>query len=393
MAGDRRLGPVGEIALTAGTTLRESRRRPGAWLSSALIGAMFAGLLLMIGVVSDRVQDVADAQVLVVAVGGDLDGGAGVLDLLADERLSFRPADDPMADVVDRRAAAAVVLPAGADDAVAAGEAVEVAIGYRATESGSEEAQLVLLRRLQAAELEVLTGVPADLAPVELDVRPVLRDAEVGRVRLARQVGAVAALLCLGVVTAVAGTLGGAREQRSLEPLLVLPLRRSSLAGGVMAGSLPLASVQVVAGVGLLVATAAVPSSTSHQDAATVLAMLLAGALAAVPLAAVACATGVVAGSMGTGTDDAVSLGDLLALPFVGIGIGMFLAQAWDPPIAAYAVPGLGQSLLVRDAVAGTVTAGSAAVTIGSAAAVVVALVVVAGRLVGGERRILRASR
>ena len=377
----------------AATSLRESRRRPGAFTASALIGVLFAGLLLMVGLVSDRVQDVVEDQVLVVSVGGDLDGGARVLALLEDERLSLRPSDDPEGDVVDRRAAAAVVLPPGADALLDAGEPVEVAISYRSTESGSEEAQLVLLRRLQAAEVAVLSGGEVPASPYVLDVAPVLRDEQVSRVRLARQVGAVAALLCLGVVTAVAGSLGGARERRTLEPLLVLPLRRSSLAAGVAAGSLPLASLQIVAGVSLLVLTAAVPASASHQPAGVVAAMVLVGAVAALPLAAVACATGVVAGSLGTGTDDAVSLGDLLALPFVAVGILLFAVPAWAPPVAVYAVPGIGQALLVRDAVAGTAGVVATGLAVASALVASAALVAVAGRLVGGEGRILRATR
>lgn len=395
MAGERadRSPLPAEVALVAGASLRESRRRPGAWTASALIGVLFAGLLLMVGLVSDRVQDVAEQQVLIVAVGGDLEGGARVLELLEDDRLALRPSDDPEGDVVERRAAASVVLPADADAKVAAGEPVEVAISYRATQAGSEEAQLVLLRRLQVAEVEVLTGGDVPESPFVLDVAPVLRDEQVGRVRLARQVGAVAALLCLGVVTAVAGSLGGAREQRTLEPLLVLPLHRSSLAAGVTLGSLPLASLQVIAGVLLLVLTAAVPASASRQSGSVVAAMAVAGAVGCLPLAALACATGVVAGSLGTGTDDAVSLGDLLALPFVGVGILLFAVPAWAPPLAAWAVPGIGQALLVRDAVAGTVGAAEAALAVASALVGAAALVVLAGRLVGGERRILRATR
>ena len=339
------------------------------------------------------VQDVVEDRALVVAVGGDLEGGAELLALLEDDRLELRPSEDPEGDVVDRRASAAVVLPAGADAAVDEGRQVEVVVAYRVTEPSSEEAQLVLLRRLQAAEVEVLTDGAPPSGGVELDVEPLLRDEAVGRIRLARQVAAVAALLCLGVVTAVAGTLGGASERRTSEPLLVLPLRRSSLAAGLALGSLPLAAVQVVAGVALLVLTAAVPGSTDHQGPATLVAMLAAGALAALPLAAVACATGVVAGALGTGTDDAASLGDVLALPFVAVGIVLFVAPAWSPPVVAFAVPGLGQALLVREAVAGT--AGGLEVALAALGALVAAaaLVALAGRLVGSERRVLRAIR
>lgn len=388
------LGTWAEVALVAGLARREVGRRPGAWLATALTGALFAGLLLMVGVVSDRVQERAEDRSFKVAVGGDVEGGAGLIHRLeADERLTVVLDEDPFGMVTGQRASAGLVLPDGVDAEVAAGRPVELFVSYRSGSPVSFEALTTVLATVQEVEIDVLTeGIDVGPPALSLSVESLLRDERVGRVQLARQVGAVAALLCLGVVTAVAGVLGAARERRALEPLLVLPLRRRSLTAGVALGTLPVASLQVLAGVGLLVLTAAVPSSTYHQPWSVLVEMLVAGSAASLLLAVLACSVGAVAGSLGTGTDDAVSLGDLLSLPFVVVGIVLFARQGIEATPLLCAVPGLGQALLVREAVAGTVDPGEVVAAAASALVSAGALVALAGRLIDDERRLLRAT-
>lgn len=390
----RPLRPWAEVVLLAGVARREVSRRPGAWLATALTGAMFAGLLLMVGVVSDRVQDRAEDRSFKVAVGGDVDGATELIDRLeADDRIVVAFDDDPVAMVTEQRASAGLVLPEGVDGAVAAGEPVELFLSYRSGNAVSFEALTTMLAVVQQVEVDVLTaGVEVPPPTLTVSVDSLLRDERVGRIQLARQVGAVAALLCLGVVTAVAGVLGAAREHRALEPMLVLPLRRRSVAAGVALGTLPVASLQVLAGVVLLVLTAAVPSSTYHQPPAVLGAMVVGGALASLLLTVVACAVGAVAGALGTGTDDAVSLGDLLALPFVVVGIALFAGGGMEASAGLCLVPGLGQALLVREAVAGTADPAEVAAAATSAVLTALALVALAGRFLGDERRLLRAT-
>jgi ABC-type Na+ efflux pump permease subunit len=399
------------VALVAGLARREVFRRPGAWFATLLTGVLFAGLLLLVGVVTDRVQERAEDRSFRIAVGGDLDGAADFLARLEqDERLVLRDDDDPFDEVVGQRAAVGLVVPEGLDAAVADGRTVELALSYRTTSAVSTEALTTLLVDVQQLDTEALLETRAVAAPsadtaatrseggggggpLTLAVESVVDDARVARIRLSREIGAVSALLCLGLVTSVAGVLGAARERRAVEPLLVLPLRRSSLTTGMALGTLPMGALQIVAGIALLVATAAVPGSTARQEVAVLAAMFVGGLAAAFPLALLGCACGSLAGAMGTGTDDAVGLGDLLSVPFVVTGLALFATGGVPGSVALCSVPILGQALLVREAVAGTASVAQATAAVVSALVTSGVLLAAAGRLVGDERRLLRATR
>jgi len=381
------------VLLVAGLARREVSRRPGAWVSTLLTGALFAGLLLLVGVASGALQGLAEDREYLIAIGGDLDGGRQLLaDLDASDRLRFVERADPQAEVTAKKAAAGLVLPPGVDAEIAARRSVELELSSRSAQASSTEALTLLQDQLQRVELATL-GADPEAGRLQFEVTSVLRDERIGRVQISRQIGAVAALLCLGVVSAVAGVFGASREHRALEPLLALPLARRSLSAGVAAGVAPVAGLQVMAGVTLLILAAAVPASSFAQPFSTIVAMLIAGIPAAMVLTAVACAVGSVAGSLGTGTDDAVSLGDLLALPFVIAGILLFTQQDVAATLWACAVPIYGQALLVREAVAGTASVAEVIVAVSSAVATVLVLVEIAGRLIGDERRLLRATR
>jgi len=117
--------------------------------------------------------------------------------------------------------------------------------------------------------------------------------------------------------------------------------------------------------------------------------MLAGGAVAATVLALVATAFGCLAGSLGTGSDDAVSMGDLVSVVFVVVGVTAYLVPGLDAPIW-YATPVLGQVLLLRDAVNGSVALGTAAIAVAVAIGVFVLIVGAAGRQLGTDRRLGR---
>jgi ABC-type Na+ efflux pump permease subunit len=177
-----------------------------------------------------------------------------------------------------------------------------------------------------------------------------------------------------------------------LEPLLVLPLSHGRLAFGLTLGASPVAMAQLGAGVLLLVANAAVPFSTFAQPLGVVVAMATGGLVAVAVLGLLASATGCLAGALGTGTDEAVGLGDLLAVPFVAVGVTLFLAPDLPATVVTCAVPILGQALLVREAVGGTLSPTCAAAALLSAAATVALLMAAAGRALGRERRLAGAA-
>lgn len=378
----------------AAVAWRESRRRPGSLVSSLVIGVLMAGLLLLIGVVGDLVEGGTDDRTYTVAVGGDLVGASVLLgELERDDQLSLEPSDDPGEDVVRRRAAAGLVLPEGLDQQMADGRTSRLEMHRRVADSRSFQAFALLGVRIQEVERAHLVGPDQADPPLEVGVDPVLRDERVARVQYGGYMGAVAALLCVGVVTGSAAFFGSARQRRSVEPLLALPVRRWALVTGTAAGSWPMGAVQIAAGLVMLLIVAALPVTTWAQPPGALLAMGTAALATGALLAVLASAAGALAGCLGTGSDDAVSVGDLLALPFVVAGIALFLAP--DAATGAWVglVPVYGQAALVREAVIGSPDLGLLAVSVASTIFWASVLVVFAARVVSDERRLVRSTR
>lgn len=389
--------PVNGARLVAGVTFRELLRRPGGWVATLLTGVLFALLVAAVGLAGERTQDRAEGRTFRVVIGGDVEGARQVLAELASPRLVLVESPNVPDDVTRMRASSGIVFPDGVDRRLAAGEKVEIQMFYRASQNTSVESFNTVGVRLQESELtrlatakgqSVATGASAEVEIVELP-----RDAAVNRVLLARQLAPIAALICIGVVTSVASVFGAARERRSIEPLLVLPLRRESVTLGIALGAFPLACLQVLGAVGLLVMTAALPNSNAHQSTSTIVAMLLGGGFGALVLALVATGFGCLAGSLGTGSDDAVSLGDLVAIVFVVSGVLVFMAPTIGATPLFFAIPVLGQVVLIRDLVSGVIDPLSIALSLLSATAVFLGAVRFAGRRLEDEKRLARAIR
>lgn len=390
------MSELAEARLVSRLVFDDLLRRPGGWIATVLTGLLFALLVAAVGLADARTQDRLDGRSFLVAIGGDLEGARATLARLEDPRLVFEPSDTVADDVIESRASAGIVFPPDTDGRLDRDETVDLELYYRQSQPNSVEAFStvgVLLQELELADLAAASGVDLDLGGrAEVTVTELPRDAEINRLQLARQLAPIAALLCIGVVTSVASVLGSARERRAIEPLLVLPLRRRSIALGVGLGAFPLACLQVVAAVVLLVSTAAIPASAIHQPLGSLLAMYVAGTAAALVLALVATGFGCLAGALGTGGDDAVSLGDLLSVAFVVAGVIAFAAPTIDATIL-YAVPVLGQVLLMRDLVAGHVDPVTISIAVASALVTFSVLVRWSGRLLGDQQRVLRAIR
>lgn len=390
------LSETAEARLVAALVFGDLLRRPGGWVATVLTGVLFALLVAAVGLADARTQDRVEERSFRVAVGGDLDGATATLERLADPRLVFEPSQNVEGDVIEARASVGIVFPDDTDGRLGRDEEVDLGVVFRQSQPLSVEAFSTLGVRLQEIELEDLAasrGLDLDLGGrTEVTITELPRDAAINRLQLARQLAPIAALLCIGVVTSVASVLGAARERRAIEPLLVLPLRRSAIALGIGVGAFPLACLQVVAAVVLLVSTAAIPGSAIHQSIEVLAAMYLAGIASALVLALVATGFGCLAGALGTGGDDAVSLGDLLSVAFVVAGVLAFSAPTIDS-LALYAVPVLGQVLMMRDLVAGRFDALPIAVAVTSALVTFLVLVRWSGRLIGDQQRVLRSIR
>ncbi len=376
-------------------------RRPGTWTVTLLTGVLFAVLFAGVGVTTSATQDRAERITFSIAVDGDVRGATKFFAELSSDRLVVRVADDAAEWVTSSRATAGLTLPEGLDDRIARGELTEMRVYYRAANNGSQEALNLLLIRLQGIELKTSVDgtdrAPAGLdplpTPIDTLVREVKQDPRVNRNQLASALAAMACILCLGTVSSVTGAFGRSQEQRTLEPMLLLPLPRRRLAAALAVGVFPVAVLQLIVAQGLILLTTALPVEGLQQPLGEVARMALLGVGAAVALGALATGCGCLAGSVGVGTDDAVGLGDFFAIPFIVVGVVFFLQPDLPATFATAMVPIMGPALALRDGVRGTLSLTFATVALLATVAWVTLAIHFAGNRIASERRLLRATR
>lgn len=388
---------AGGIAMVARMTALDLLRRPGTWSVTLLTGIVFAVLFGGVGIVTSATQERAENISFSIAVDGDLAGGRGFVEQLRSNRLIVTEGD-AQARVTQSRATAGLTLPEGLDERIARREPTELRVYFRQSQNNSQEALNLLLVRVQELELAGLAPVPTDAAtsrpqPVDVIVQEVKQDPRVNRNQFASGLAAMACIICLGTVSSVTALFGRSQEQRTLEPMLVLPLRRPDLTIGLAVGAFPVATLQLVVCLALLVTTTALPVEGLQQPAGEVARMLALGTATALGLGALATAVGCLAGAIGVGSDEAVSLGDFLALPFVAVGVTLFLQPDLTTNAATTVVPILGVAVNLRDAIRGSASPGMLVLALLATVLWSVVLVRAASTRIAAERRLLRATR
>lgn len=381
-------------ATAAGLAFRLVRREPSALLVAVGGAAVMAVLFLGLGLVTATTNDRAAGRSFRVAVAHDQRGADELLAALdATPRLVVVRVDDPADEVIDGGSAIGLDLPADVDARVAAGAAVDVDVFVRERHDTSLSAFGELWAALDgvvAARLEDAGGSAPTLRVVE---REVSENERANQVRLGQAVAAMVCFLAVRLVGTTAGVLGRAGDARANEVLLLLPLDRRSLTAGLGLGTAPLHLLHLLLAIGIVLGAAMLPVPTLGLDPSTVLAMLPLAALGAGLLALVAASTGIVAGALGAGGEDTVSVGDLLALPFVGVAVLLLLAPATTAAgLGAFAIPVLGQALVIRDGVVGSLTIAELAVAVVATVALGGLAAVAAARSLGRERKVVRVT-
>jgi ABC-type Na+ efflux pump permease subunit len=368
-------------------TARDLRRNVSTWRIPILSSALFSLLFLSTAFTTDRSQTTAAAMQFSLAVEGDVGGATELLAALDASRFALEPGADAEQAVEDGDAALGVRLPPQVDASLAAGDAVELALYQRGDHNLSQEAMAWFLLTLDQAHGEARAGVDGALTIDEVDIAD---DDAVNRDQFARTYAALVAFIALGVITSVASILGGTRDRRGAEALLVLPLPRRAIATGVAGGACPLGVVQVSIGALGLLLVGLLPLPTLGQSAAVVAGAVPGTLLAAAMLTATCAALGVVAGALGGGSADSVGVGDLLAMPLAAIGVALLIVPDLPDAAVLFAVPLLGPLLLVREAVLGAASALDATLALAGTAAATFLLLVLGGRMLGAERNVRR---
>ncbi len=342
--------------VVASITLRDLKRNRGAWRLPAVSAALFALLFVGSAAITAAFQARAEDMRYLTALDGDVEGArVSAAGLAGSERLSLVIRPDAVESVSRSETATGLRFPQDLDGALADGTVATLVIYQRPEGDTTRSARAWL----EVAIHELATG-PANLSVVALDVSD---DAGANRARYAGTLAGFSAFLVLGVVTSVASVLGGTRERRGAEALLVLPVSRTAIAAGAALGAVPMGLVYVGTGLLLLLGAAMVPLPTLAIPAGAVLGAVPGVILGAALLVGLGAGIGAVSGALGGGSDDAMSFGDLLAMPVAAVGVTLVVVPDLSFTGLSALTPGVGAALVVRDAMGGTLDPTLAGVT------------------------------
>lgn len=385
---------VASTRVSAGLSFRLARREPSSFVVAVGGAIVIAGLFLGLGLITSQTNDRAAGRSFRVAVAEDQQGADDFLDALdADERLVVTRVADPADAVIDSRAAIGLTLPTDLDVRVAEGADLDLRVLVRERQDVSLDAFGELWAAVDAIQADRLLTEGATPSRVTVTEVEVSEDERANQVRLAQALAAMVCFLCVRLVGTTSSVLGRAGEARANEVLLLLPLDRRALAAGIAAGTTPLHVVHLMLALGIVLGASMLPIATLDLAPSTVAAMVPLAVAGTVLLGLLAAAIGVVAGSLGAGGEDTVSVGDLLALPFVAVAVLLLLVSAdVSASLPAFAVPVLGQALVVRNGVVGSLTAAELGVATLATVVVVWCCATAAARAMGRERKVVRVT-
>ena len=363
--------------------LREGMRDRKALLTALFFPALGPMLVVvMLFLVSDSSRQADEKGVEIPVAGREnapnlvalLEQGARVVDAPADPVEAVRRGDVPVV----------VVIPPEFGEKLRAGQPAPVRLIFDESRHQSRPATATAERLLEAwshqlaAQRLVVRGIhPAVIEPLALEREDVSTPASRAAMLLATIPFFLVMAMFTGGMPIAIDVTAGERERQSLEPLFAAPVPRSSLVlakiGATAAfGTATLAETLI----GFGIVPLAVPASRIGFSVQLDPGMLLATFLLCLPIVLVAAALMVVfAARARTFRAAQTSLSLLMLVPSLP---GMALAfQSARPPPFLYAVPFLGQQMIVNELVRGTgIVPANALVATG--ASLVAALVVCA---------------
>ena len=323
---------------------------------------------------------------------------AEVVTWLDRDNIEVRRDAEPEAVVADGDADAGVVLDGDVAAALRGEGGADATVFVRVSSRSSVAAGTAVGRRLDELATSVTQRVAAsaglsrsELIGAVIETRDV-GDTPAGRTGSFALIAPLVLALALSGVTNVAATsLSSAKDARVLEPLLLLPYQRWAIAAGKLVAALGIGLVQAaVVAVALAIGAAVTTSGPGAVPiAASSVPQLL---VATLVLLMVGAALGVVLGAIARGSAVVTAIAPVGGLLFV---VFAFVMRAQGPSWATsmYAVPGVGALVLAREAVLERLSWLDLAVASVLSVAAVVALTVVAGRLLRSDRGVLRATR
>jgi ABC-type Na+ efflux pump permease subunit len=340
------------------------------------------------------------ATTLVVAVDGDVDAVPGLRAALSTKPFRLVSTNDPADRVAAESAAVGVELPRDAAALVAAGQTVPLQVLAFSTQDIATRAvpaitqRLAELRLTQSRRMLADAGVPPALAsPVQLEINDVAKTSPEGiRFGIGQALPALLVIQLFGLVTIAQERLVGAKDRRTFEALLVLPIERRRLLLGIGGASLlvgALSAIIILVPLTLGLATAIASVSRSLAGPLDIGIAIVVGALAiAVTLTALGLYLGARAGS---GSEGSVFVTLVQVTIFSTVVISPFLAEVASRSMLP--IPIIGPMLFVRDGVGTGAAPRDIVIVLGSQIAIAGLLLRRAARLLDQERSVLRASK
>jgi ABC-type Na+ efflux pump permease subunit len=378
------------ISLLVRRELVDFRRQRRVWRRLFLQPILIASFVAIPALFVNQAQNREQASTFDVAVEGDVGAVPGLDEALSRRPLRWRASADPGRAVVERTAEVGLVIAAGP----------RLRVLELPTDDASRFATVALMARLEevrrrvAVDAVTAAGAPADvLTPYRVTSRDLAVTSPGGtRFGLAQALPVLLVLQLFGLMTTAQDRLGGAKDQRVLESLLVLPLRRVEVLAGVglavVVLGLAVASLLLVPLTALLTLAVAALERTVAGPVEVAMSMVLGALLLAGFFASVGLYAGARAHSGGEGN------------AFVTVAqIGIFALVAIAPLLAEVpargpllAVPVVGPMTLVREGIASGLDLRSVLITLAGAAAVIRLLVGRARHHLESEASLLRAT-
>lgn len=373
------------VAAVAGKEILSTVRDRRAIISNLLIPLLLLpvimlGLPLLMGGLFEREQE----NFTPVAVEGSAAMPPELVDAIAARRTELRETDDALMQVRDDEVSAALIVPEGFREAVAAGEVPRLQVVSKTGNLQSELAAGKLRQAIEAYRTEVVAdrlreaGVdPAVLEPLAVESRDASRPEERGSGQLAWIIPFFVAVWALagGQMTALDAT-AGEKERGTLEALLVAPVRRVEVVVGKFLATLASglsAAVMAIVGVllgGVLLRTVFLPRlGPEAGEMAAVMGgsfrltvgglgiMLGSALLLAAAVAALLIAVAMFARSFKEAQSYVAPLSFLMIVP----ALALQFADLLDLGDGVYLVPVMNVMVLMDDVLGGAVRAGDVA--------------------------------
>lgn len=370
---------------------------------SRLVAQPFIFLLLLSApaLFVQQAQSREQSSAFTVAVEGDIDAIDGLREALDRRPFDVSTVDDAELAIVARNAEAAVRIDRNAARLVREGRTVPIELLIFSTQDVTERALPTLTQRLnELAQTQIERALDEAGRPVSLALPVVLASEDVAttsaegiRFSLAQGLPVVLVIQLYGLVGLVEARIGGAKDRRTLEALLVLPARRGDLLTGIgISGALvgTISSLLIFVPVVLILATAVASLSRSLAEPLVLVTTLgIGAALIALTFAAMGLWLGARAGTGGEGSVT-VTLAQLTVFGAAVIVPFLDEVRASGPILAA---PVIGPVLFVRDGVASGAALVDVAVLVAGQFAVAAVLFGLAVRGIEKQRSLLRTTK